>query len=199
MSYELITAFVVFAFVASITPGPNNVMLMASGANFGFARTIPHMLGIVIGFTLMVIAVGFGLMGVFNALPIFYQGLKAVCIGYLFYLAWKIARAAPPDESQEKGTPFTFMQAALFQWVNPKAVAMSVTAISAYTSPAHPVSGVLVTAIIFGLVNLPSISVWVVMGTQARYFLTAPVRLRAFNVVMAGLLVLSVLPILFLE
>ena len=196
MSYELFTALTTFAFVTSITPGPNNIMLMASGANFGFRRTVPHMLGVGLGFTFMVILVGIGLVQVFDAYPPSYDVLKVVSVIYLCYLAWKIAKAAPLQESDQAGTPITFFQAALFQWVNPKAWAMALTAISVY-APSQSLEAVALVAIIFGAVNLPSVSSWTVLGQQMRRVLTKPIRLRIFNVTMAVMLVASLYPIVF--
>jgi threonine/homoserine/homoserine lactone efflux protein len=134
MTYDLVLALSLFALVSSITPGPNNLMLMASGANFGFRRTIPHMLGVGIGFTLMIVLVGIGLVQIFDLYPISHQILKVVSVIYLFWLARKIANAAPPEgDVANESTPITFIQAALFQWVNPKAWTMALTAITAYT------------------------------------------------------------------
>ena len=120
MSAELISALFVFAFVASVTPGPNNLMLMASGANFGFRRTMPHMFGIAVGFNVMVVLLRMGLMGVFDAFPAMRQVLKVVSVAYLLWLAWKIANAAAPGRAEAGGKPLTFWQAAAFQWDNPK-------------------------------------------------------------------------------
>ncbi len=205
MSYEIITALIAFAFASSITPGPNNLMLMASGTNFGFTQTIPHMLGVSIGFTIMIVLVGIGLMGLFDAYPVSYLILKFVSVVYLLFLAWRIATAAPmkPDSRTDTGSrdhkskPFTFLQAALFQWVNPKAWAMALTAISAFAPPSHPLSSIFLVALICGAVNLPSVSTWVLLGTQMRRFLTDPLRLRVFNVCAALLLIGSLYPILF--
>lgn len=195
MSYNLLLALTLFAFVSSITPGPNNLMLMASGANFGFRRTLPHMLGVVIGFTLMIVLVGVGLVQVFDIYPISHQILKVVSVIYLFWLAWKIANAAPLEgDVQSEGKPITFIQAALFQWVNPKAWTMALTAISAYT-PDQTLYYVSLVALVFGIVNLPSVSVWTVLGEQMARFLTSAARLRAFNWAMAGLLILSLYPV----
>ncbi|WP_439142823.1 LysE family translocator [Planktotalea sp.] len=195
MTYDLVLALTVFAFVSSITPGPNNLMLMASGANFGFRRTIPHMLGVGIGFTLMIVLVGVGLVQVFDLYPISHQILKVVSVLYLLWLAWKIANAAPPKENVvSESTPITFVQAALFQWVNPKAWTMALTAITAYT-PEQTLYYVSLVALVFGVVNLPSVSVWTVLGEQMARFLTSAARLRAFNCAMAGLLVLSLYPV----
>ncbi len=195
MTYDLILALVAFAFVSSITPGPNNLMLMASGANFGFRRTLPHLLGVGIGFTLMIVLVGVGLVQVFDLYPISHQILKVVSVIYLLWLAWKIANAATPEgDVQSAGTPITFIQAALFQWVNPKAWTMALTAISAYT-PDQTLYYVSLVALVFGIVNLPSVSLWTVLGEQMARFLTSAARLRAFNWAMAGLLVLSLYPV----
>ncbi|MEL6316382.1 MAG: LysE family translocator [Pseudomonadota bacterium] len=201
MTYEtlihVLPVLVAFAFVSSVTPGPNNLMLMASGANFGFWRTGPHMLGVAIGFVVMVVLVGVGLVQAFDAYPVSYDVLKIVSVGYLLHLAWKIATAgAPSGAGAEKGgRPFTFLQAALFQWVNPKAWAMALTAISVY-APDASLAAVGVVALVFGVVNLPTVSSWVLLGQELRRILTNQARLRAFNWTMAALLVLSLYPVL---
>lgn len=196
MMTETLTALVAFAFVSSVTPGPNNLMLMASGANYGFARSVPHMLGIAIGFTLMIILVGAGLIKFFDAWPTSYMVLKVFSVAYMAWLAWKIARAAPAETTQASGTPLTFSQAAVFQWVNPKAWAMALTALSVYATDASFAAFGLV-ALVFGLVNLPSIALWTVMGQQMARLLTNPARLRTFNWTMAGLLIASLYPVLW--
>ena len=199
MPVELILALAAFAFVASITPGPNNLMLMASGTNFGLRRTLPHMLGVNIGFVLMMVLVGLGLAQVFETYPVTYVALKAISAIYLVYLAWKIASSAPPPATsvaEAAGKPFTFLQAAAFQWVNPKAWAMVLTAMSAYTLPDRPLLSLAIICLVFGLINLPSIFTWAVMGTQVRRLLTNPARLRAFNIAAALLLVATLWPIL---
>lgn len=195
MTYELLSALIIFAFVSSVTPGPNNLMLMASGANFGFLKSIPHMLGIGIGFTLMIVLVGLGLIGLFDAFPISHTILKVFSVVYLLWLAWKIANAAPPEKGQATGSPMTFLQAALFQWVNPKAWSMALSAISAY-APGQTVQSILIVAAVFGAVNLPSVSLWTILGQQIRRILTKPNLLRAFNIVMAILLVASLVPVM---
>lgn len=194
MDLALLPALAAFAFVTSVTPGPNNMMLMASGANFGFRRTVPHMLGVALGFVAMAVLVGIGLMGLMNALPYSYTVLKVVSLVYLLWLAWRIATAAAP-EGRIVGTPMSFLQAAAFQWVNPKAWAMALSAITAY-APGGGIVAVAAVALIFGAVNLPSVSLWVVLGQQMRRALSTPLRLRAFNWTMAGLLVVSTLPVL---
>ncbi len=198
MTFDLITALIGFALVSSITPGPNNLMLLASGANFGFKRTLPHMFGISIGHSFMVVMVGLGLMQIFNAFPMAYTILKISSVAYLLYLAYKIATNTTPPKASETGTgkPFTFLQAAAFQWVNPKAWTMALTAISVYAPPNPNFNAILMVAGIFALTNLPSITTWVIMGREMSRFLNTPKRLRVFNITAALLLVGSLIPIL---
>ncbi len=198
MTSTILFAFVGFAFVSSITPGPNNMMLLASGANFGLRRSLPHMLGIAIGFTVMIVLVGFGLAGIFEVLPIMHTVLMIGSVIYLLYLSWKIATAAPKlDSGAEAGTPFTFLQAAAFQWVNPKAWMMALSAITLYVNDDQRIVGVLLVALVFGAINLPCITIWAWLGVQVRRYLNTPGRLRLFNWTMAVLLVASLYPILF--
>jgi threonine/homoserine/homoserine lactone efflux protein len=195
MMPDALLALAAFALVSSITPGPNNLMLMASGANFGFRRTVPHMLGIGIGFAVMIVLVGLGLVRIFDAFPVTHLILTIVGVAYLLWLAWKIAHAAAPDAAKTGAQPFTFMQAALFQWVNPKAWQMALTAITLY-APDRSATAILWVALVFALINLPSVSTWTVMGQQMRRVLSSPARLRAFNLSMAALLVASLVPVL---
>ena len=196
MSPELLLPLISFAFVSSITPGPNNLMLLASGVHFGFVRTLPHMLGIGIGFTLMTFLVGLGLGEVFKLVPALYTGLKYLGAAYMLYLAWKIANSGPIRERETVGRPMTFLQAALFQWVNPKAWVMAVYAIVTYTAPTQYFLSVVIVAMVFGIVNIPSVGIWALFGLALKRFLTNPAALRAFNIVMALLLVASIWPIL---
>lgn len=189
MEQTTLAALSAFALVSSITPGPNNMMLMASGANFGLRRTVPHALGVGIGFTLMIVLVGVGLMGLFDLFPVLNTVLKAVSVAYLLWLAWKIANAAAPGEGESpRGKPMSFVQAMLFQWVNPKAWTMALSAIALY-APDRNFAAVLLVALIFGIINLPSTSLWAVMGQVLRGWLSSPARLKAFNWTMAALLV----------
>ena len=121
--FEIFSALLLFAFVSSITPGPNNLMLMTSGANFGFRLTLPHLAGVGLGFTLMIILVGLGVMQLFEAFPQSYTLLKVLSIAYLLYLAGKIALAKHTSQGNvQRNKPMTFIQAVLFQWVNPKSL-----------------------------------------------------------------------------
>jgi len=195
MSQHILLALVAFAFVTSITPGPNNLMLMASGANFGMRRTVPHLLGVAFGFGGMVAVLGLGIDRIIAASPALAQGLKWISLAYVLWLAWKIAHAAPPDarKSAVDARPMGFLAACTFQWVNPKAWMMGLGALSAYAAGS---GGALGVALVFTLVNLPSVAVWAAMGQGLRGFLQEPRRLRFFNWTMALLLVLSVLPVL---
>ena len=196
MTLDLLSALAAFAFVSSITPGPNNLMLMASGANFGFRRTVPHMLGVGLGFVVMVMLVGAGLIQIFDTYPISHTILKVVSVAYLLWLAWRIANAAPKAPGEATGTPMTFLQAAAFQWVNPKAWTMALTAVTVYT-PDTTLRAIGVVALVFGAINLPAVSSWTLLGQQMARVLTNPARLTLFNWTMALLLVASLYPVMF--
>ncbi|MGF6286018.1 LysE family translocator [Pseudomonas silensiensis] len=197
LSLDLLLGFALFALVTSITPGPNNTMLLASGVNFGFNRTIPHMLGITCGFFVLVVAVGFGLGAVFQTYPLLYTVLRYVGAAYLLYLAWKIARSGPVSESEKgESKPISYLGAAAFQWVNPKAWIMAIGAISTYTPMQGYFTNVIVIAAVFALINLPSVSVWAGCGTLLRNVLKDRRWLRLFNWGMALLLVASLYPLL---
>lgn len=195
MSTALLWGLAVFCFVSSITPGPNNLMLMTSGVNFGVRRTLPHMLGVALGFVIMVAMVGLGLAGLFTRYPVLLLGMKWIGAAYMVWLAVKLARAAPIKAGEAKGRPMTFLQAAAFQWINPKAWIMALTAVATYTDPADYTRTVLLVALVFGVVNLPCISSWVVFGTTLRHALQRPAVLRAFNWTMGVLLIASLYPV----
>lgn len=196
MTFEILTALAAFAFVTSITPGPNNLMLMASGANFGVRRTVPHALGVALGFVAMAIMIGLGMAQIFERWPLLHDILKWLSVGYILWLAHKIATAAAPADAQRaQGVPMTFLQAAAFQWVNPKAWAMALSAITVY-APEGSILQIALVAIIFGTVNLPSVSTWVLLGVQMKRLLTNPRRLQSFNIAMAILLIASLWPVL---
>jgi threonine/homoserine/homoserine lactone efflux protein len=197
MTPERLTALAVFAFAASITPGPNNLMLLASGLNYGIRRSLPHMIGVAGGFTLMVIGVGLGFGALFAAMPAAQTAIKILCVAYLVYLAWRMAMAGPLHEQNGKsGTrPMRFLEAVAFQWVNPKAWAMALTAFATYAEGGVAASTALIAAV-FTLVNLPSIAVWTSFGVGLRRVLSDPARVKWFNAIMALLLILSVAPFL---
>lgn len=197
LSIDLLLAFALFAFVTSVTPGPNNAMLLASGVNFGFRRTVPHILGISSGFLVLVLAVGLGLGAVFEAYPVLYKVLRYVGAAYLLYLAWNIARSGPVSQEVDgKGRPLGFWGAAAFQWVNPKAWVMALGAISTYTPLQGYFFNVVVIASLFALINAPSVGVWAGFGSVLGNVLRDPHWLRLFNYGMALLLVISLFPLL---
>ena len=195
MTGALLWALLIFCFVSSITPGPNNLMLMTSGVNFGVRRTLPHMFGIALGFTLMVVLVGLGLAGIFARVPALLVAMKWVGAAYMVYLAVKLATAAPLKQGGSVGDPMTFLQAAAFQWVNPKAWIMALTGVATYTDPVDYTRTVLIVALVFGIVNLPCIACWALFGTALRHALQRPWVLRAFNWTMGALLVASLYPV----
>lgn len=195
MSFAILSALLGFAFVMTVTPGPNNLMLMASGANFGFRRTLPHRMGIVGGMSVMALLVGVGLMALFDAVPVLNLVLKVIFAGYLLWLAVKIATASLPEERDADSRPMTFLQAATFQWVNPKAWGMCLSAITLY-APDRLLLSVAIVAAAFTLVCFPAISVWAWLRTAVRQWLSNATRLRVFNITMAALLVASLYPAL---
>ncbi|WP_127522986.1 LysE family translocator [Mesorhizobium sp. Z1-4] len=197
MSADIFLALFTFAFVSSVTPGPNNFMLLASGVNFGFRRTIPHMLGIGAGFVALLFAVGLGLGALLTAYPELNLALKIAGGGYLLYLAWRIAMSRSMGADKDaKARPMTFLEATAFQWVNPKAWVMAVTAMALYSSADRPFGSVVLVALVFGIVNLPCVSSWTAFGTALRGFLSDPVRLKWFNIAMGLLLAASIWPML---
>lgn len=190
---ETLLPLIWFATAAAMTPGPNNIMVTASAVNFGFKGTINHMLGVAFGFGFMILAIGFGLGQVFKTVPQLHMLLRWAGTAYLIYLAGRIATAGRPKSSGAAGTPLTFMQAALFQWVNPKAWMMSVSALSAFTGQgAAYTAGALMVAGVFFVVTFPALTVWCLFGTAIGQFLKSDRALQIFNWIMAGLIIASI-------
>jgi threonine/homoserine/homoserine lactone efflux protein len=196
MGAELLLAFGAFAFVTSITPGPNNVMVLASGVNHGFVRTLPHIAGISLGCALMTVLVGFGLGELLAASPLLYAVLRYAGAAYLLVLAWRIARSGLLPTGTARGRPIGFLQAAAFQWLNPKAWVMVMGAVTTYAPRDGFMRNVCVIAAVLVLINAPSVAAWAGFGVALRQALGAPGRVRAFNIAMALLLVLSLFPML---
>jgi threonine/homoserine/homoserine lactone efflux protein len=188
-------ALSLFAISSSITPGPNNMMMLASGVNYGFRRSMPHLLGISLGFCFMIVAVGLGLAALFQQFPVLHTLLKVAGTLYMLWLAYKIATSNSRIEGKN-GKPMTFLQACAFQWVNPKAWMMALGALSTY-----PVAGaayfpqVLLVAVVFGIFNGPCVAVWLGLGSGLKKYLDQAVYLKVFNYLMAALLVASLYPI----
>ena len=201
MASELLFPLLLFALVGSLTPGPNNIMLAASGVNYGFRRTVPHMIGICIGFPLMFLAVGTGLSQVFEKAPITHTALKLMGSVYLLWLAWRVATAEPvsttaPNET--KNRPISFMQAAAFQWVNPKAWILVLGATATYTDIDQALlPQVIAITLIFAVVSIFSVTIWTMLGVGIAQALKDSRSRRVFNFTMAAALTVSVLWILF--
>jgi threonine/homoserine/homoserine lactone efflux protein len=196
-SEQLLLAFIGFAAATLFTPGPNNVMLMASGLNFGFRRTLPHMAGVTLGFSFLVGVMGLGLGAVFAAYPVLHAVLKYAGAAYLTYLAVVIALARPGGkDGPEGGRPMTFLEAALFQWVNVKGWVIAVGAITAYAAIAAYPLNVAALSILLFLIGVASSTTWVLLGTSLQSLVRSPRAVRTFNLVMAALLLASLYPVL---
>ena len=196
MTPEIYLSLILFAFATSITPGPNNMMLLSSGVNFGMRRTIPHMVGIELGFASVLVAVGLGLGALFKTVPTLYLVLKAAGGLYLLWIAWSIGMSRSLGDGKSTGKPMTLLAAAAFQWVNPKAWVMAVSAMAAFADPNNLVFSVLVVSFTFVVLALPCQGGWAAFGALMREWLSHPVRLKWFNITMAVLLVLSLWPML---
>ena len=194
MTPALLSAFALFAFVSSITPGPNNAMLLASGANFGVRRSLPHMAGVFSGFLTLLTLCGLGLGGLFVAYPILHVILTVVGTVYLLYLAARIALSDSLSNKTAGARPMRFIEAFAFQAANPKGWVMAIGAVTAYVPEQNYFWNLAIVVVVFGLIQTPSISVWTVFGRVLRRFLDDPRTLRAFNICMGLLLALSLIP-----
>lgn len=187
-----------FGIIAAVTPGPNNVMLTTTGLNFGVRRGLPHLLGICIGFPVMLALIGLGFGTLFQLYPIIHDIIKVVGIFYLLYLAWKIAGTRSNANQVEQAKPINFWQAAAFQWVNVKAWIMGSSALAAFTTlDDNFFIQVTIICITFAIITLPCAGIWLVFGAGLQRFLRDPKHLRLFNIVMALLLVASILPVVW--
>ncbi len=186
-------------FLASMgfTPGPNNILVASSGVNFGFRATVPHILGVTIGYPLMLLLVGVGLSRIFTQVPSVHTVLKYACIAYLLYLAWRIASAPVLNtETRRSAKPLTFLQAAAFQWVNGKGWVVALSAVTTYTVVnATLTMQVLALAALALLITLASVCCWTLFGSVLRQYLHTQRRRRWFNYSMAALLVASIVPV----
>ena len=194
MPLDLFAALVVFACVMAFTPGPNNILLAASGVNFGFARTIPHMVGVAFGFFALLAACAAGLGLVFTAIPALHVVLKIVGAAYMLWLAYKVATAHLSNDTRAPARPFTFWQAAAFQWINPKGVVAAISGIAIYVCPDHQQFDVPIMLAAFSAATIGSVLTWSAFGVALRGLLREPSRARIFNFTMALLLVVSIVP-----
>lgn len=200
--YTLPMLLSIFSFAAAtfFSPGPNNLMLLSSGLTFGYRKTLGHIAGIVVGFPLMVIAVGLGVGTLFELFPLAYTVLKFVGMGYLLWMAWHIANTTGDLSSKARSAdkPFSFIQAALFQWVNPKAWIIAVTATSSFTTATgHLFAQVCVIALVYVIITFLSSNTWTLGGLFLKRFISDARSLRIFNITMAVLIVVSVAPFMF--
>ena len=197
MSHSLLVALIAFGAVMAFTPGPNNIMVLSSGLTYGFRRSLPHIAGIAFGISFMVAATGLGLGAVFVAWPILQTILKYAGIAYLIYLAWVIAMSGPVTPGQDnQAAPMTFWGAALFQWVNAKGWVMVIGIITAYSAVASFPWNIAVQAALMFIMGALSSVLWALFGSALRPVLTSTRAVRAFNVVMAFLLLASLYPVL---
>lgn len=196
MTPEIFVSATAFAIVTAFTPGPNNAMLLASGVNYGFARTVPHIAGVTIGYGVMFAAVGLGVGRFIIDHPTLHHALKLASGAYLAWLAWRIATAGGEAAETSAGRPQTFLEAALFQWINPKGVAIALAASAAYIDPASPGQDLAILSAMIFLVSLASASTWALFGQGVRGFLADPKRRRIFNYAMALALLATLWPLL---
>jgi len=194
--FDLILPLIVFCVAMFYTPGPNNLMLMTSTLNVGLRRTLPHLFGVVIGFSFLALCVGVGLGTLFSAYPMTYTILKYAGTAYLLYLAWLIATAPPPHPNMKSGKkPMTFAQAAAFQWINPKGCLTAVGAFATYSAIAASPYNIILIVGLFFVMSLGSAFGWAVLGAILQKFLHHPKWVRGFNIIMAILLVASLYPV----
>lgn len=194
---QLFLSFLVFSVIATVTPGPNNVMLTTTGLNFGVRRGLPHLLGITIGFPVMLALIGLGFGTLFRVYPLLHDVIRIVGIVYLLFLAWKIANARGGDGDTARSQPIGFWQAAVFQWINAKAWVMGSSALAAYTTlDGSYLLQVAIICISFAVIIVPCAGAWLVFGAGLQHFLRDPKHLRLFNIAMALLLVASILPVI---
>ena len=198
MNTDQIIALAIFAAVSSITPGPNNLMLLASGVNFGVQRSLPHYAGVTSGFLLLILCLGFGLKSVFIAYPQLEVVLRYVGAAYMAWLAWKMANVTDAPKSadgQLTAKPMTYLSAVAFQWVNPKAIMMAIGAITTYAPSGSGAWGVLWVGAVFAVINAPMVLSWLLFGSSMRQFLQDPQKRRWFNWIMAALLLATLYPV----
>ncbi len=192
-----LASLAMFSFVMSATPGPNNMMVMASGARWGIRRTLPHLLGVALGFPAMLALIGAGLSGLILASKPVHTGLEIVCVLFMLWIAWRIATAGTPHEVAEKSArPLNFLEAALFQWINPKAWAIGFVAIALYAHGHRTFwTNLALICGIFILVCMFCLLAWAALGRGAGSLLRTEWQFRLFNGAMALLLVLAMVPL----
>ncbi|MGB3178376.1 MAG: LysE family translocator [Albidovulum sp.] len=196
MTYETIPALIALAVATLFTPGPNNAMLAASGAHFGVRRTVPHLLGVALGFPLMLLVVGLALGGLFQTSALLRETLRWGGAALLLWIAWRIGNSGGIGTKNSDAKPMRFLNAVGFQWINPKAWSMAIAATSQFILPDAPMMTATIVAMTFLIMGLFSAAAWTYAGQAIATWLTTAKRLKIFNLIMAGLIVLSVLELL---
>ena len=197
MSFETLVALVIFAAVTSVTPGPNNAMVLASGVHFGFRRPSPHMAGSALGYGVMLAIIGAGVGTAMSVSPLVEVGMRFASGAWMVWVAWSLARSTDSGRDAARIRPMTFMEGALFQWVNPKGWVLAISSMSLFTKSGDLVTDIAIVVAVYVVTCLPSSSIWTAFGVSLRRFLEVPWRLRAFNISMAILLLASTLPLIF--
>lgn len=199
MSLDNLVPLSIFAFVASVTPGPINIMLLTSGVNFGIRRSLPLFIGANSGYFFVLLAVGLGLGEIFKTYPGLYNFMKIVSVIYFLHLAWKIVSSSLPHSENEasRSRPLTYFEVVLFQWINPKGLLMAISYFSSYALPESNTLTIVSMAVLFAVINAPSIGIWLLFGSHLKRYLQMPFYLSIFNWTMAILLLASLAPIIF--
>lgn len=196
---DYLISLLLFTFIAGVTPGPNNLMLLSSGANYGVVRSLPHYFGACLGFPVLVIFIGFGMGTVLINLPNAFLVMKILGTGYLLYLSWRIANSGDIDDVRCEPKPLSFAQAALFQWVNPKAWVIAMAVLAAFTMKESPVKSVIIIVLFYLITSLISKAAWLIFGNSFKRYLNTKRRRNILNYSMAFLLVISLVPVIFME
>lgn len=200
MSLTLYLAFVLYAFVTTVTPGPNNLLALSTGVNFGIKRTIPLVIGICFGFSIMFVLIALGMNQIFIRYPVIIPVLKILGSLYILYLAYLIARAGDLDQNKSSQLqPLGFWKGAFYQWINPKSWIVLIGAVTAYTNDMTTAGQIWFIGLLYGLIGIPCVMLWAVIGGKLSYFLTQGNRMKIFNRTMGLLLALSLIPIMSIQ
>ncbi len=194
MNFSLLAGLFVFSIVSAFTPGPNNLIALATGANHGYRKTLPHILGVCLGFGIMLALMGAGLGALLQAYPLAFVILKYAALAYLLFLAWKIGTSKGFHEGAKQEKPMTFLGSAAFQWINPKAWVAAITVVTNFTEPSAFWPSLILDGVINIVIAFCAVSSWTLFGTVVKRWLSSPGRLKVFNWSMAALLVLSIIP-----
>jgi threonine/homoserine/homoserine lactone efflux protein len=199
-SIAMVISVLTFAFTMAMTPGPNNALFLSSGLTFGYKATIPHIIGVIVGFPLMTLMVGLGLGQIFASYPIILTILKIISILYLLWMAYHMANITgnANDDKNKQDRPLSFLQAVMFQWVNPKAWIMAISSISVFTtSIEYKYQQLLVVTFLYFIVGFVSTNFWTLGGVLLKKFINSAKTVRMINIILAIFMLVSVLPFVF--